>query len=94
MGEILHDAMEEVAQYGESNAHADFLAKSVQKFYAKTLGGRSYGVFEAVHLGLGLPLVLSMLPIETLSVWGGRRMKTRKEQEREGEPPVQGQHRS
>ena len=30
-------------------------------------------------------MVLSMLPVEMLSVWGGRRLKTRKEQDREGE---------
>ena len=71
VGEIMREAMEEVSQHGECNGHSDFLAKSVQKFYSKTLGGRSYGIFEAVHLGLGLPMVVSMLPSEMLSVWGG-----------------------
>lgn len=84
VGEIVQDAMQEVSKFTKETTGVDFLKESVKKFYAKTLGGRTYGIFEAVHLGLGLPLVLPLMPIETLSVWGARRLKSRKEQLSEG----------
>ena len=52
------------------------MRKSLQKFYARTLGERSYGIAEAVHLGLGLPLVIPMLPVVSVNTFGARRLKT------------------
>ena len=48
----------------------------MQEFYSKALGGRDYGIFEAVHLGLGLPLVLPMMPVENLNTQGLRVFKS------------------
>ena len=37
----------------------DMLRKTLQEVFAKTVGDRDYGIFEAVHLCLPLPLVFS-----------------------------------
>ena len=54
----------------------DLLRRSLQRFYARTLGERDYGIFEAVHLGLRLPLVLPLAPVVSLNTLGSRRVKT------------------
>ena len=53
------------------------LQKSLQKFYTRTLGGRDYTVFEAMFLGLRLPLVNSLVPMDSLNTTGSRVLKTR-----------------
>ena len=57
----------------------------MQKVYQQTLGGRDFHLFEAVHLGLRLPLVMPFLDVVSLSVMGPRRMKNREELRRERE---------
>jgi hypothetical protein len=39
------------------------------------LGGRDYGIFETVHLGLGLPLVYPLMAVENLNTDGVRVVK-------------------
>ena len=56
----------------------DSMRKNLQKVYTKTLGGRDYGIFEAVHLGLGLPLVYPLMPLERLNTDGLCVVKDRK----------------
>ena len=43
------------------------------------MGERSYGIFEAVHLGLQLPMVIPMMPVVSLNTFGTRRLKTSSE---------------
>ena len=50
----------------------------MQKFYSRMLGERDYSLFEAVHVGLGLPLMYSPLPVVSLSTLGGRAWKSGK----------------
>ena len=45
----------------------DLLRQSLQKVFARTLGDRDFHLFEAVHLGLGLPQVFELLPTVTLN---------------------------
>ena len=59
--------MDEVCKYEPENEGVDMLRKSLQKLFAKTLGDRDYGVFEAVHTGLRLPLVFSLAACVSLS---------------------------
>ena len=53
----------------------DLLRQSLQKVFARTLGSRDYPIFEAVHLGLGLPQVFELLPTVTLNTYGTRALK-------------------
>ena len=52
--------------------------RGLQKFYSKSIGGRDYHTFEAMQIGLGLPLVFPLLPVETLNTSGARAVKTGK----------------
>ena len=56
--EVLMDAVDEVCTYVPEGEGADFLRRSIQKFFARTLGERDYPAYEAVQLGLQLPQVL------------------------------------
>ena len=76
MGDVLRDAIAEVAKYAEDKGPEDYLRRCLQKFYARTLGERDYGIFEAVHLGLRLPLVIPLLPVVSLSTSGARALKS------------------
>ena len=76
LGEVLRSAMEEVSKYSVDGEGVDLMRRSLQKFYARCLGERSYGVFEAVHLGLGLPMVIPMMDVVSLNTWGTRALKT------------------
>ena len=78
MREILRDCVDEVCKYTKDGEGVDLFRKSLQKFYSKSIGGRDYGVFEAVHVGLGLPLVFSLLPVESLNTTGARAYKSGK----------------
>jgi len=70
LNEVLKDAVDEVCQYVPENEGADLLRRSIQKFFARSLGERDYHAYEAVHLGLQLPLVIPMMPIVSLNTSG------------------------
>ena len=72
MGEVLRGAMEEVCKYMPEDGVTDLLRRSFQKCFARTIGERDYGIFEAAHLGLRLPLVFPLLPMVSLSTLGTR----------------------
>ncbi len=84
MPETLKAAAEEVCRYTREGEPADFFRKALQKFYAKSIGERDFGMFEAVHLGLRLPTVFPLMPVVSLNTLGSRRMKTAAEMERDG----------
>ena len=75
VGEVLKDAVAEVCKYTPQEQEGSLSWKAMQKFYSRMLGERDYSLFEAVHVGLGLPLVHSLWPVVTLSTAGGRAMK-------------------
>ena len=54
MKEVLRQSVDEVC---------DLIRKSLKHVHAKTLRGRDYGIFETVHLGLGLPLVYPLMAV-------------------------------
>ena len=83
LGEVLKDAVEEVCKYTPEGEGGDLLRKSLQKVYARTLGGRDFHLFEAMQLGLRLPLVFPFLDVVTLNVMGPRRVKNKAEVRRE-----------
>ena len=76
MREVLRSCIEEVCKYTKDSEGGDLFRKCLQKFYSKSIGGRDYGVFEAVHAGLNLPFVYSLLPVETLNTTGVRVYKS------------------
>ena len=76
MREVLREAVDEVCKYSREGDPLDLMRQGLQKFYSKALGGRDYGIAEAVHLGLGLPLVLPMMNVDTLNTQGVRVFKT------------------
>ena len=57
LGEVLRVAVDQVCKYEPEHQGTDLLRRSLQKVFARTLGERDFGIFEAVHLGLRLPLV-------------------------------------
>ena len=89
MGEVLRNAVDEVCKYVREDGVTDLLRRSLQKCYARTLGERDYGIFEAVHLGLRLPLVYELLPSVNLNTTGARAFKSNRQIEREIERGVE-----
>ena len=83
MGEVLRDAAEKVCKYNKEDGVTDILRRSFQKCFARTLGERDFGMFEAVHLGLNLPLVIELMPVISLNTSGARAFKTHRQLERE-----------
>jgi len=75
LGEVLKSAVDEVCRYGKEGQGLDLLQQSFKKVFARTLGDRDFTLFEAVHLGLGLPQVFEMLPTISLNTYGTRRLK-------------------
>ena len=67
--------MDEVCKYGKEGAEVDLLRQSLQKVFARTLGDRDFTLFEAVHLGLGLPQVFELLPTVSLNTYGTKTLK-------------------
>ena len=62
---------------------------ALQKVFAKTLGDRDYGIFEAVHVGLRVPLVFSLAACVSRNTSGARVLRSRKQvREGEGDAPV------
>ena len=66
-----------MCKYTKEGEGGDLFRRGLQKFYSKAIGGRDYGVFEAVRVNLGLPLVFPLLPVETLNTKGARVYKSR-----------------
>ena len=58
-----------MCKYTKEGEPVDFLQKSLRKFYTRTLGGRDYTIFEAIFLGLRLPLMLSLMPPSDAQAW-------------------------
>ena len=83
LGEVLRTPVDEVCKYEPENEGADLLRKSVQGVFAKTLGDRDHGIFEAAHAGLRMLLVLLLLDCVSLSTAGARVLRT-KNQTQEG----------
>ena len=87
---VLQEAVDSVCKWTADGEGTDLLRKSLQKFYSKTLGERDYGIFEAVHLGLNLPLVLSLMDMVTLNTSGSRSLKSEERLQKEGpDAPVE-----
>ena len=78
MRDVLIGAVDEVWNYTKEGEPMDLMRKCLQKVYTRTLGGRDYGIFEAVHLGLGLPLVFPLLRVDYLNTQGVRAVKSGK----------------
>ena len=76
IGDVLKDAAMEVCKFTPLSEEEQVVRQTLQKFYARTLGERDYHLFEAVHLGLGLPLVYSMMSVLSLNTSGNRSVKT------------------
>ncbi len=75
--DLLRESVDEVCRFAREGEPLNLMHKSLQKFCANSLGERDYTIFEAVHVGLGLPLVLSMLPVFSVNTLGTRRLKHR-----------------
>ena len=67
MGEVLKDAVAEVCKYTPKEQEGSVGWRSLQKFYSRMLGERDYSLFEAVHIGPGLPLMYNAMPVVSLS---------------------------
>ncbi len=74
--ELLKDAVDEVCTYVPEGEGNDFLRRSIQKFFARTMGERDFHAFEAVQLGLQLPLVMPLMPVVSLNTAGSRPLKS------------------
>ena len=48
LGDTLRDCVEEVCKYSREGEPLDLLRRSLQKFYARTLGERDYSMFETL----------------------------------------------
>ena len=79
LADVLSAAVDEVCKYEAEGEGADMLRKAVQKTFAKTLGDRDFGIFEAVHLGLRLPLVFSLMEVVSLNTMGVRVLRSRQQ---------------
>ena len=66
MGDVLKDAVAEVCKYAPKDEEHKVGWRSLQKFYSRMLGERDYSLFEAVHIGLGLPLMYNAMPVVSL----------------------------
>jgi hypothetical protein len=70
LNEVLKDAVDEVCQYVPESEGSDLLRRAIQKFFARSLGERDYHTYEAVQLGLQLPMVIPMMPVVSLNTSG------------------------
>lgn len=73
--DVLKDAVDEVCHYVPEGDGSDLLRRAIQKFFARTLGERDYHLYEAIHLGLQLPLVIPMMPVISLNTSGASPVK-------------------
>ena len=72
---MLKGAVDEVYKYADESEGGDLLRQTLMKVFSKTLGGRDYSTFEAVYLGLGLPLVLEFMPTVSVNTYGTRSLR-------------------
>ena len=79
LNEVLKDAVDEVCTYVPEGEGQDFLRRSIQKFFARTLGERDFHAYEAVHLGLQLPMVVPLMPVVSMNTTGSRPLKSAKD---------------
>ena len=79
-----HLCRAEVATSRPGGEGVDMLRKSPPGVFAKALGDRVCGIRGAVHVGLRLPLVFSLVGCVSLDTSGARVLRSR-EQVREGE---------
>ena len=70
--DLLKDAVDEVCTYLPEGEGNDFLRRSIQKFFARTMGERDFHAFEDVQLGSQLPLVMPLMPVVSLNTSGSR----------------------
>ena len=77
LNEMLRDSVDEVCTYVPEGEGADFLRRSIQKFFARSLGERDFHAYEAVQLGLQLPLVFPLMPVVSLNTTDARPLKSR-----------------
>jgi len=75
LGEVLGAAAGEVCKYADESEGGDLLRQTLLKVFSKTLGSRDYSTFEAVYLGLGLPLVLELMPTVSVNTYGTRSVR-------------------
>ena len=75
--DVLRDTFDEICRYNRESQADDLLKKSLQKFYSRTLGDRDYTIFEVMFLGLRLPLVNGLMPMDCLNTSGARVLKSR-----------------
>ena len=76
VNEVLKDAVDEVCTYVPEGEGADFLRRAIQKFFARCLGERDYHLYEAMQLGMQLPLVIPLMPVISLNTAGARPLKS------------------
>jgi len=89
LGEVLRAAVGEICKYEPENQGLDLPRKSLQTVFAETLDDRDYGIFEAVHVGLRLPLVFSLLECVSLNTAGARVLRPMRQiQEGADDAPV------
>ena len=85
MNEMLRDAVDEVCTYVPEGEGTDFLRRSIQKFFARSLGERDFHAYEAVQLGPQLPQVIPLMPVVSLNTAGTRPLKSARELRDKGE---------
>ena len=83
--EVLKDAVDEVCTYVPEGENTVFLRRSIQKFFARTLGERDFHVYEAVQIGLQLPSVIPLMPVVSLNTSGSRPLKSKAAMREAGE---------
>ena len=89
LGDLLSTAVDEVVKFEPDNEGVDMLRKTLQNVFSKTVGDRDYGIFEAVHLGLRLPLVFPLAEVVSLNTSGARALKSRQQlRDAKGDAPA------
>ena len=79
--------MENVCKYSPLDPEStDLLRKTLQKFFARSIAGRDYGLFEIMQLGLRLPLVMSLMDTISLNTAGTRKFKAPGELVKDDDP--------
>ena len=85
--DLLDEAVDNVCKYSPLDGEGtDLLRKTLQKFFARSIGGRDYGLFEIMQLGLRLPLVMSLMDTISLNTNGTRALKTAAEVAKDEDP--------
>jgi len=88
LGELLRDAVNEVCKYTEEGEGVDMLRKSLQRVYSRALGERDYWLYEAVQLGMNLPLVFPLMDVVSLNTSCVRVLKSGKQMKENPDGPI------